>query len=94
MRLLVALIALIIIAAPLGSASSQTLAPRTTPQAGLFCDLCKIQGCSCSGQQCINCTGSGGGSFTANPTNDARVTQQVCIEARGQFRRGLCITRQ
>jgi hypothetical protein len=90
MRLLVAILAVIVIAVPLGSASSQTLTPRTTPEA-YFCSLCKIQECSCSGGQCVNCKGSG---FTANPTNDARVTRQVCIEARGQFRRGLCITRQ
>jgi hypothetical protein len=77
------------VTAPPAVELAQNLAPNpTAPQPGLFCDLCKIQGCSCSsdGQSCVNC----GGALTANANRDADATEKVCLSAKGNFSRGKC----
>lgn len=52
------------IAVPLGLGAI-ALAPCTAT-AGVFCDVCKIQGCKCDGKKCYDC----GNSLTANPGHE------------------------
>lgn len=76
-------------------ASAQTtLKAAPTQQRSLFCDLCKIQGCDCTGSKCINCVP---GSLTSNTGGtegqqqlNLKSTQSVCAKANGRMSRGAC----
>ena len=69
--------------------------------ASLFCDLCTIQGCSCTGSQCTNC----GASFQATPgrgqssgntsaaiaiKRNQEATRKVCLEVQGKYIKTHC----
>jgi hypothetical protein len=60
---------------------------KATPKAsgGIFCTLCKAQGCSCNSTstQCVNC----GGSLK---TKSATATKKACGDAKGRFAKGRC----
>ncbi len=85
--------AIAMLAATVASAQT-TLQATPSQQRSLFCDLCKIQGCDCTGTQCINCTpgrltSNSGGTESQQQLN-IEATQSVCAEAKGRMSRGKC----
>ena len=75
-------------------APAQTMTSTPAQKKSLFCDLCKIQNCSCNsaGNACVGC-GSGGSLTTAGgggQTVNIRITRQMCQRAAGQFSRNAC----
>ena len=64
--------------------------------ASLFCDLCAIQGCGCTGSQCTGC----GANLTANPSSggtqaavlklNRNATKSVWMKVKGSYSNGRC----
>jgi hypothetical protein len=66
-------------------AEAQKLKATPKSSAGLFCTLCKAQGCSCNSNstQCVNC----GANLKAK---SATVTKKACADAKGRLANGRC----
>jgi|GEM_PF-5479278 len=47
---------------------------QTRQAAGVFCDVCKIQGCDCNGSECTNC----GNKIAAKPAQTASTFCNIC----------------
>lgn len=76
--------AMVLMATPhFANAQQLKVAPKSAK--GLFCTLCKAQGCSCNsaGDQCVSC----GGSLKAASTSQ---TRSACADARGRLTKGRC----
>lgn len=74
-------------------APAQTMTSTPAQKQSLFCDLCKIQNCSCNsaGDACVGC-GSGGSLTTTGggQTVNVSITRQMCLRAAGRFSRNSC----
>lgn len=69
----------------LATANGVTLAQlKTRPKAkaSLFCDVCKIQGCGCSGGQCVNCNKLKAPSTSGGTGTPKRTTPPAAIRRR------------